>query len=213
MRHRLEAKGPPMRRERENHVTSRRPSPAGRSRCVQSLLLVFLLIALGGLPSRARADLSETDGRFGISVPGVAWVLAFPSQGYTLHATRQRADGRGVYYMFVHARTGLNASVFLEPATACQTALACRDYYWEHRDASMSTAQGVARFERNGFALLEFLIPELAGQPIQQYHVSGHLVRDGYWIDLHLSKVLYSPPDRQHFLNFVDGLAILPKAK
>ncbi len=168
------------------------------------------LIALG-LSIPALADLSEADGRFGISVPGIAWVLSFPSEGYTVHVSRQRADGQGVYYMFVHASNGLNASVYLEPATVCQTALACRDYYWEHRDSSMSTAQGVTRFERNGFALLEFLIPEMAGQPIRQYHFSGHLVRDGYWIDLHLSKLLYTSKDRQLFLDFVDGLVIQPK--
>ncbi len=182
-------------------------------RSCRGVLVGLAVLIVLGLPPLARADLTEADGRFGITVPGITWVLTFPSQGYTLHFTQQRADGRGVYYMFVNASTGLNASVYLEPATACQTAPACREYYWEHRDSSMSTAQGVTRFERNGFALLEFLIPEMAGQPIQQYHFSGHQVRDGYWIDLHLSKVRYTPQDRQHFLDFVDGLVIVPKAK
>ncbi len=182
-------------------------------RSLWGVLVGLAILIVLGFPIPALADLTETDGRFGISVPGTTWVLSFPSQGYTVHVSRHRPDGRGVYYMFVHASNGLNASVYLEPTRVCQTALACRDYYWEHRDSSMSNAQGVNRFERNGFALLEFLVPELAGQPIQQYHVSGHLVRDGYWIDLHLSKVLYTPKDRQLFLDFVDGLVIVPKPK
>ncbi len=180
-------------------------------RSFRGVLAGLAVLIILRLPTPTWADLSETDGRFGISVPGIAWVLSFPSQGYTLHATRQRPDGQGVYYMFVHASTGLNASVYLESATVCQTTLACREYYWEHRHVSVSTAQGVNRFERNGFALLEFLVPEMAGQPIQQYHFSGHLVRDGYWVDLHLSKVLYTSKDRQLFLDFVDGLVIQPK--
>lgn len=101
MRHPWKTKGPALRRERGNRVTSGRPSPAGQLRYVQAICLVFLLSALGGLPPLARADLIETDGRFSISVPGITWVLAFPSQGYTLHLSRQQPDGRGVYYMFV----------------------------------------------------------------------------------------------------------------
>ncbi len=173
--------------------------------------LVLLAVLLPALP--VRADLSEADGMIGITAQGVGWALRFPAQGYTLSHERHRRDGRGQYYMFTNDRTGLNASFFIEPAEKCPSALACREQYWRDRHPSMAKAQAVHRFERNGFALIEFLVPVISGHTLNQFHMSGHLVRDGYWVDMHLSKVLYTPSDRQLFLDFIDALVIQPKGQ
>jgi hypothetical protein len=119
--------------------------------------------------------------------------------------------------MFTNATTGLNVSFYIEPAGECSTADACRENYWQTRHPSMASAQGMRRFERNGFALLEFHVeyrlPSVQGQTVTQGHVSGHLVRDGYWVDMHLSKMPYTPNDRQTFLDFVDAIRVEPKGR
>ncbi len=182
-------------------------------RVLGCLALVALLIPA----LTARAELSEADGLISISARAVGWVVRFPAQGYTLSLQRHRQDGRGDYYMFTNATTGLNVSFYIEPAEECATAEACRESYWRTRDPSMANAQGVRRFERNGFALLEFHVeyrmPEIQGGTVAQGHVSGHLVRDGYWVDMHLSRMPYTPSDRQTFLDFVDAIQVEPKGK
>jgi hypothetical protein len=105
--------------------------------------------------------------------------------------------------------TGLNVSVRIEPARTCTTAEACREAYWRDRSPQLATAQLLDRSERNGFAWLEFTMKlQAAGRTAEQRHFSGHLVRDGYWVDLHLSMAPYTPSDRQVFLVFVDAIRI-----
>ncbi len=117
-----------------------------------SLALIGLLLP----PLSGRADLSEADGLIGLSARAVGWVMRFPAQGYTLSLQRNRQDGKGHYYMFTNATIGLDVSFYLEPAEKCTTADACRENYWQTRHPSMANGQGVRRFERNGFALIEF---------------------------------------------------------
>ena len=54
---------------------------------------------------------------------------------------------------------------------------------------------------------------QAAGRTAEQRHFSGHLVRDEYWVDLHLSIAPYNPSDRQVFLDFLDAIRIEPKKR
>ena len=180
-----------------------------------STCLALLALLIPAIP--AHADLSEADGMIGISAREVGWVVRFPREGYTLLAERDRPDGRAHYYLFSHVSTGLNVSVRIEPAGTCATAEACRDAYWRDRSAQVATAELLNRSERNGFALLEFAVklqvPQLAGRTVEQQHFSGHLVRDGYWVDIHLSMMPYTQSDRRVFPDFVDAIRVEPKAR
>ncbi len=176
---------------------------------------VLLALLIPAIP--ASADLSEADGLISISAPAVGWVVRFPSQGYTLSVQEDREDGKSHYYMFTNATTGLNVSFYLEPAEQCTTAEACRENSWRNRSPLLADAKLIGRFARNGFACLEFLteyrVPDPPGGKVEQHHVSGHLVRDGYWVDMHLSMMPYTAKDRQVFLDFVDAITVAPKGQ
>ena len=77
----------------------------------------------------------------------------------------------------------------------------------------MAETQAVERFEWNGFVLIEFLVRELSGRKLKRINISGHLVRDGYWVHMHLSKLLYTRSDRQVLLDFIDAPVIQPKSQ
>jgi hypothetical protein len=180
--------------------------------------VLWLILGLLVLPaSPGQAELLEAGDVIGISPPAVGWVLRFPAPGVTLHTTHLRQDGRVEYYLFTQEGTGLNMSFTIEPATQCPTAVTCREFAWAHRHPSLAHAQEVTRFERNGFALLEctvtFRVPTAPGGTVVQHHVFGHLIREGYWVNLHLSMMPSKPSDRQVFLDFVDTIRIEPKGK
>jgi len=103
------------------------------------------------------------------------------------------------------------------PHTLAATAEACREAYWRDRSPHLATAELLDRSERNGFALLEFTVklqvPQAAGRTVEQRHFSGHLVWDGYWVDVHLSMTPFTPKDRQAFLDLLDAIRIEPKAR
>jgi hypothetical protein len=91
---------------------------------------------------------------------------------------------------------------------------ACREAYGRDRSPHLATAELLDRSERNGFAWLEFTMKlYAAGRTAEQRHFSGHLVRDGYWVDLHLSMMPYTPKDRRAFLDFVHAIRIEPKPR
>jgi hypothetical protein len=46
------------------------------------------------------------------------------------------------------------------------------------------------------------------GLDLGQQHMNAHIVRDGVWIDVHLSKVRYQEGDRELFLNFVRSIRV-----
>jgi len=60
---------------------------------------------------------------------------------------------------------------------------------------------------------VKFQVPQLAGRTVEQLHFSGHLVRDGYWVDIHLSMMPYTQSDRRVFPDFVDAIRVEPKAR
>jgi hypothetical protein len=43
---------------------------------------------------------------------------------------------------------------------------------------------------------------------LRQQHMNAHFVKEGVWIDVHLSKVGYREADRELFLNFVRSIRI-----
>jgi hypothetical protein len=58
----------------------------------------------------------------------------------------------------------------------------------------LASAELLDRSEPKGFAWLEFTMKlQAAGRTAEQRDFSGHLVRDGFWVDLHISMVLGDP--------------------
>ncbi len=164
-------------------------------------------------PARPPAGLPDADGHFRLTMPGQAWVLQFPVQGYQLDELRHPPDVRGRYYLFRAPKGRPVVSAWFEAADRCTTPPSCREQAWSNRAPSLATAQVLARFNQNGFAVLEYLLAEFEGRRLDQYHWSAHLVRDGCWVDLHLSKMGYRAPDRAFFVEFVDHLRIVPSQK
>ncbi len=164
-------------------------------------LLFFLL-----LPSLVRAELYQGTDHIAISAKDLPWALVFLREGFRLDLERPRPDERGGSYYFTDDATELNLSVTLAPARTCQTADACRAAYWADLSPVLQDPQAVRFFEENGFAVIEYLIPEYKGLPVRQFNFSAHQLRDGYWIDLHLSKVWFEPKDWALFLRVLEEI-------
>lgn len=67
-------------------------------------------------------------------------------------------------------------------------------------------AQNVRLSEIGDISTLELLVPEFKRAPIRQQNMYAQFVRDGYWVDLHLSKVQYQDQDRDLFERMVKSV-------
>lgn len=141
------------------------------------------------------------------------WELVFPASEWKLELQRRRPDGLGVYSMFSNERTGLNVSVYIEPADKCKTAEVCRSQYWSDPGPLVQNPKAVVQFEDNGFAVVKFLMPNVEGVAVNQLNYSAHAVRDGYWVDMHISKAASTRQDEALFKSFLRGVSFQAKAQ
>jgi hypothetical protein len=57
----------------------------------------------------------------------------------------------------------------------------------------------------------EFLVPSFKGMPLKQQNMYAEFVVDGFWVDLHISKVLYESKDHALFEELVKAIKFEPK--
>lgn len=167
--------------------------------------------ARGGAPA-ATASLGQDRNVLSVSTQTAPWELRFPRDEWALQQTKRRADGLGDYYMFSNGRTQLNVSFFIEPATKCKSPAECRSLFWSGAGAQFPNPQGVEQLEENGFAVVRFVVQELEGVKINQLNYSAHTVRDGYWVDMRISKIFSQDADRQAISDFVKSISFAKKA-
>jgi hypothetical protein len=158
------------------------------------------------------SDMRQSEESIYLSVQKVPWELLFPKRGWQLQQERQRQDGLACYYMFSNTNTQLNASFSIEPAEKCKTSRDCRRLFWSNPGPSYENPQSIEQFEENGFAIVKFIIPSLRGVQVNQLNYSGHMVRDGYWIDMHLSKAGSQKGDEVLLSGFVKSVSFQQRA-
>ena len=82
---------------------------------------------------------------------------------------------------------------------------------WKAGNPSWENPQQVVQSEIDGVSYFEFLMPTFRGEPIKQQNMYAEFVRNGYWVDLHISKVLYQPEDHALFERLVKSIRFEPK--
>ena len=158
------------------------------------------------------SDMRQSEESIYLSVQKVPWELRFPKGGWRIQQERVRPDGGACYYMFSNTSTQMNASFFIEPAEKCKTSRDCRSLFWSDPGPSYENPQSVEQFEENGFAIVKFIIPSFRGVQVNQLNYSGHMVREGYWIDMHLSKVASQKGDEALLSGFVKTVSFQQKS-
>jgi tetratricopeptide (TPR) repeat protein len=120
-------------------------------------------------------------------------------------------DGSRGYFMLVDEKAEMFASLYIEPVNKCKTSKECRDMVWKLGNPAWQKPQNVKLSEIGEISILELLVPEFQGQPIRQQNMYAEFVVEGYWVDLHLSKVLYQDKDRALFERMVKSVRFEPK--
>jgi hypothetical protein len=171
-------------------------------------MIIALSFFLFSVP--ARADLWQENGTITLSSGAMSWGVSFPAGDLKLETEKHSPDGRAHYYFFTSPKSRLNVSFTLEPPANCATSKDCRDTYVKNSNPLYVDPKKANSFDLNQFAVAEFLVPEIKGQRVNQMNMSAHYVKEGYWADLHLSKVLYQPKDRGLFTDFINSVSVRP---
>jgi tetratricopeptide (TPR) repeat protein len=146
--------------------------------------------------------------------PGKAWALELDDAGFTTRANEMQADGRR-YFLAENTKTRAVVSVYLEAAKGpvqpgeCKRALSEK----EKRNSSLASGslKGVSYRESGEMQILEFTLAELDGVPTNQRNIFGCLIKDGVFIDIHISKVFFKAADQPSFEALLQSFHFVPR--
>jgi hypothetical protein len=178
-----------------------------KKRCATGLVLCAFVAGCatpGGTPV---SSIERTGAVYSIAVPATALALQFPAEGFRI----EQADDRRPYYFLSNGNTRLNVSFNFERATRCRSSEACRNYFAEKLKAGFPNKKNWRSSQVGEAYASENLDGPVSGVNLRQQHMNAHFVKQGVWIDVHLSKVGYQEADRELFLSFVRSIRFRPK--
>jgi hypothetical protein len=161
---------------------------------------------------QALATGKPSDGkRISLTVPAAPWTLTLPGDNLVVERRQVKPDGRSGYFLLRGGEDNLTVSVFIEPAEQCRDSKSCRDMVWKLGNPAWENPQNVVQSEIGGVSFFEFFMPSFRGQAIRQQNMYAEFVVDGFWVDLHVSKVLYKPGEHEIFERLVKDAKFDPK--
>ncbi|PYV71966.1 MAG: hypothetical protein DMG96_27535 [Acidobacteria bacterium] len=141
-----------------------------------------------------------------LSLPAKDWGVVLDLPGFTLKNIETKPDGRR-YMIAENESTHLVVSLTLEQVQGGRSA-DCNDSLQKKAKHPPFKVRDV-RFSRQGeFDFMEYVVPEVNGQQFNQKSIYGCEFYDNSYIDLHLSKVSYSPTNGPLFAAVLNSIRI-----
>ena len=156
---------------------------------------------------------SFQEKRLEFTVPGCPWILTLPADDFQLAEKKMRDDGRGAYFYLSDEKQHLNLSMFIEPVKDCNDSKSCRDMIWKLGNPEWVNPKNIVQSQIGDISTLELMVPKFQGMDLRQQNVYAEFVVEGFWVDMHLSKVLYKPEEHSLFERIVSSVRFEPKKK
>lgn len=167
--------------------------------------LVFVLVAL--VTAGARQE--QRQETLTVSFPGKPWGVAIDAPGFVVQTEERKPDGRE--YLLAHdEKTGIVLSVTLEKSAKGADAKTCPDYLQKRlQGLSQLGLTDVKTSEVHSMAVIEYLIPQAGGVPVQQKNLVACAAKDDVYVDIHLSKVKFQPSDESLFTDVLTATQLV----
>jgi tetratricopeptide (TPR) repeat protein len=126
-------------------------------------------------------------------------MLEIQTDGFVLQKSEIANDGFGTMMMASNPNSGLIVSVFLEKAPHKGDSREARKYYFGKPEKSGLPKQEVKLSDFGDLPIAEYRVKEFQGVRIDQKSVNAYLAKGDVWIDVHISKVQFTPTDQPLF--------------
>lgn len=170
-----------------------------------SLLLIFIFLSAGLCLAGHVVD--------GVHLTSVKapWTMRILANDLDLTEVKAKPDQASAYFMMMSESTKLNVSVFIEPVGKCKTGEECRDHVLNAGNPAWGKFEQLAKGKLKDLSYFEFYRPEVQGRPVKMLDMYAEYVSEGYWVDLHISKVLYTKEDHALFEKVVNSVEFVPR--
>lgn len=170
-------------------------------------LISFLVVLLFAAYLKVSAQNIKPDLR-SFSLPIIDWSLSVDLSDYTIEKNYIAPDGSNRNILVRNENLGLTVSVYIEKARTEGDHIACRKYYWGRTALMPMEKSNIQLYEKQNIAFVEFDIKEEKGKELNYHSLNAFLSKDGYWVDVHISKTSYSEDDKPLFDNVVNTIRI-----
>ena len=169
-----------------------------------TFVLVFVLSAF------VTAQTVNED-RIAFTTSDAPWLVSLDSKNLDIQDQQIKHDNKSGYFLLTNQKEGFTVSLFIEPVVKCKTSAECRDFVLKTGNPEWGKVQNLVQSKFGDVSYFEFFRPTVQGQPLQVQDMYAEFVEDGYWVDLHLSKVQYKKEDHLLFENFVKSIRFISK--
>ena len=158
------------------------------------LFSVLLVVAAMPFASGLAAQSVNTNALY-LTLPGFSWSLEINAPGFMLQEKNFSPDGTSARLTAINKKDNVILSAFLEKAPRAGDAKACREFYWSKAKESPLQKDDLKMSDSGSTALVEYIVKESFGTKVNQKNMNVYLSKDGYWVDVHLSKTDFKPED------------------
>lgn len=175
------------------------------TRIIFSALVILFLLSL------VVAAQAVSEDRIAFTTPDAPWMVSLDGQNLDFRNQQIKPDNKSGYFLMQNEKEGMTVSLFIEPAVKCKTSAECRDFVWNAGNPEWGKVQDVVQSKIGEVSYFEFFRPTVQGQPVEIFDMYAQFVENGYWVDLHISKVQYKKEDHKLFENFVKAVRFTSK--
>jgi len=147
------------------------------------------------------------------SLPDKNWAVEFPLKGFKIQQSEVVRDFESIRIQAQSDRANLIFSVSLAPVTKALDNKGLKESNWNRLRDLPFKRESVKKYEAGDWAFLEYVITDVEGmkdcRELNQKNVFAYHVKGNTWINFHLSKVSYKPPDERLFKDFIASVKIL----
>lgn len=174
------------------------------ARLISTSLFIILLSVF------AAAQTAGED-RIIFTTPDAPWMISLDGKNLEFQHQQIKPDNKSGYFLMSNEELGMTVSLFIEPAVKCKTSAECRDFVWNTGNPKWGKTQDVVQSKIGDVSYFEFFRPTVQGMPLEMFDMYAQFVEEGYWVDLHISKVQYKKEDHKLFENFVKAVKFVSK--
>ena len=175
---------------------------------MKRVIILTTVLALFAVPCLSQMS---KEGVFTMSLPAIGWALQIDLKGFEFKGMELQPDCKGQKMFAVNEKSGVVISAFLEKADRPGDAVECRKFYWDKAKKSPVVKSDVTLKVFAGAPVVQYVIKEHEGRKIEQGNLNAYYSKDGYWVDVHLSKVKFSEADLPLFNEVLDSVKFVEK--
>lgn len=141
-------------------------------------------------------------------MPNEKWNLGINLDGFEIKKEGFSPDSTMFQLSAINVKKMINLSIFIEKTAFKGDKEECREFYWSKAEKSPLAKENLKKYETDDLAVIEHDTKEYNGQIVDFYSLNAYLAKNGYWIDVHISKAGFNKKDEKLFKTITESITL-----